>query len=88
VKEGPALYEVDQGRASRCWLEKHPDRREEVRRATGAYEAATETPDTPAERFHQATAPAHPDAPPEPGPPYTPPRPLMADPDVEEDVER
>src|SRR5690606_34037237 len=44
VSDGALVSGEDRGsagvRTSRCWLERHPERREEVRRRTGAYEAS------------------------------------------------
>ena len=89
VEKMPPLFDAGRGRASRCWLEEHPERREWVRRETGAYEGSrVGIVDTPAERFHRDAAAARevPDA--EREPPQAPARPLSQDPDVEEDVER
>jgi oligopeptide/dipeptide ABC transporter ATP-binding protein len=77
VNAGPDLFEADPGHYSRCWLEKHPERR-----AAGRPGAA------PAERYHRAAAAESAAPPPEAGPPEAPPRPLAEHPDVEEDVER
>lgn len=77
------------GRTSRCWLERHPERREEVRRRTGAYEASrVSRAEAPAERWHAASAAEHAAPEPERAPPETPARPFMGDPDTEEDVRR
>ncbi len=53
VAEHPPLIEVGAGRASRCWLEERPERREEVRRAGGGFVAATR-PGAPGERGGEA----------------------------------
>jgi oligopeptide/dipeptide ABC transporter ATP-binding protein len=36
-REEPPLFEVAPGRRSKCWLVENPERREEVRRATGGF---------------------------------------------------
>jgi peptide/nickel transport system ATP-binding protein len=41
VAEPPPLFELGPGRKSRCWLVEHPERRDEVRRTTGAFTADT-----------------------------------------------
>jgi oligopeptide/dipeptide ABC transporter ATP-binding protein len=36
-REEPPLFEIAPGRRSKCWLVENPERREEVRRATGGF---------------------------------------------------
>src|SRR5690606_7078396 len=89
VEAAPELFPAGEGRASRCWLEKHPERREEVRRRTGAYDASRAgRADAPAERWHGRAAAEHAAPGPEIAPPDAPARPPMGEPDVAEDVER
>src|SRR5690606_25133020 len=88
VNAMPELFEAGPAHRSRCWLEPHPDRRDEVRRTTGAYDALRAGALPPAERYHRSAgredaAPAA-----EREPPRAAPRPLGNDPDVESDVER
>jgi oligopeptide/dipeptide ABC transporter ATP-binding protein len=54
VEKEPGLLTVDAGGAARCWLEQHPQRRDEVRRREGGF-AAAEKPGfvPPAEAYHQ-----------------------------------
>ncbi|MGH7482295.1 MAG: ABC transporter ATP-binding protein [Longimicrobiales bacterium] len=42
--EAPPLFELGEGRASRCWLEEHPERRDEVRRRGGGFDAVHSAP--------------------------------------------
>jgi peptide/nickel transport system ATP-binding protein len=55
VREAPPLLETrtDPVRHARCWLEQHPERREEVRRR-GAFGAGVEEVPAPAEEYHRA----------------------------------
>jgi oligopeptide/dipeptide ABC transporter ATP-binding protein len=39
-REEPPLFEIAPGRKSKCWLVENPERREEVRRATGGFTSA------------------------------------------------
>ena len=41
VREMPELFDARPGHRSRCWLEHHPERREQVEREKGGYAAAT-----------------------------------------------
>lgn len=86
VDAHPGLFEAGVGHASRCWLEKHPERREAVRRETGGY--AAKVPRTPAEEHHRPAAATGEAPEPERSPPEAPPRPFLADPDTEREVER
>jgi oligopeptide/dipeptide ABC transporter ATP-binding protein len=93
VSDGALVSGEDRGsagvRTSRCWLERHPERREEVRRRTGAYEASrVGRAEAPAEQWHAASAAEHAAPEPERAPPEAPSRPIMGDPDTEEDVRR
>ncbi|CAN5525870.1 ABC transporter ATP-binding protein [soil metagenome] len=36
-REEPPLFEIGPGRRNKCWLVEHPERREEIRRATGGF---------------------------------------------------
>lgn len=61
VEEAPPLFEagVDGDRHARCWLEQHPERREEVQRR-GAYAgdiADTTESVAPAEQYHERVRP-------------------------------
>src|SRR5690554_2997986 len=76
VNAAPDLFDAGEGHRSRCWLEKHPERR-----------AARRVGEAPAERYHRQAA-EDAAAPPETEPPEAPPRPLHEHPDAEEDVER
>jgi len=53
VKEHPDLFDAGESQRSRCWLEKHPERREEIDRTRGGYRALTEGAAPPAEAYHQ-----------------------------------
>ncbi|HEX7120221.1 MAG TPA: ABC transporter ATP-binding protein [Longimicrobiales bacterium] len=89
VESAPDLFGADGDHASRCWLERHPERREQVARETGAYEGTRAgRPDAPAERWHRGAADEHAAPPPEVAPPEAPPRPMMGEPETERDVER
>ncbi|HEX6938159.1 MAG TPA: ABC transporter ATP-binding protein [Longimicrobiales bacterium] len=89
VEAAPDLFDAGSGHASRCWLERHPGRREQVARETGAYEGSrTGRVGAPAERWHRDAAAGHAAPAAETAPPAAPPQPLMGDPDVEEDVQR
>ena len=77
VNAAPDLFDAGDGHRSRCWLEKHPERRAERRPG-----------EAPAERYHRTAAAEGAAAPPEVGPPEAPPRPLHEHPDIEKDVER
>ncbi|CAN5889082.1 ABC transporter ATP-binding protein [soil metagenome] len=81
VTEAPPLLETqgDTPRTARCWLEKHPERRQEVR-ASGAFTGHTAGL-APAEEFHRSAAGAR-AGPPEPVSPEVPP-PAAAMPDPE-----
>lgn len=83
VDRAPELFPSGAGQAARCWLEKHPERR-----AEGGYPADGKSGEAPAEAYHQRTAAADGEPPPDASPPVAPPRPLAEDPAVEEDVER
>ncbi|HET9986041.1 MAG TPA: ABC transporter ATP-binding protein [Longimicrobiales bacterium] len=101
VREHPELFAAGDGRAARCWLEKHPERRAEVDRTTGGFlglagvsaaalgaEGPLAVEAAPAEAWHQRAA-GEPSVPaPEATPPVAPARPLAEDPDAERDVER
>src|SRR5690606_17146661 len=39
-KEEPPLFDLGGGRKSKCWLEQHPERREQVRRESGGFTPA------------------------------------------------
>jgi len=77
VNAAPDVFDAGEGHRSRCWLEKHPERR-----------AARRAGEAPAERYHREAAAEGAAAPPEAEPPEAPPRPLHEHPDIEEDVER
>src|SRR5690606_26341778 len=77
VNAAPDLFDAGEGQRSRCWLEKHPERR-----------AARHAGEAPAERYHREAAAESAAAPPEAEPPEAPPRPLREHPDAEEDLER
>jgi peptide/nickel transport system ATP-binding protein len=67
VREMPELFEPGPGRAARCWLEQHPERRREVDRARGGFETDPAAAVAPAEAYHREAA-ARGEAPPaEPG---------------------
>jgi oligopeptide/dipeptide ABC transporter ATP-binding protein len=69
VHEQPPLIDAGPQRHARCWLERHPERRAEVRRARAAFTTATD-PDAapaPAEDYHRAAAESGDAPPPENG---------------------
>ena len=82
VDEAPALFAAGPGQHSRCWLEKHPERREEVRAHHGGDVWQDRSPTPPAEVYHRMQDGG------EAVPPESPAAPLSANPDVERDVER
>jgi oligopeptide/dipeptide ABC transporter ATP-binding protein len=76
VEQPPPLFPVggSPDRASRCWLEPHPERRTAVRAAHADYRSDTPAEAVaPAERYHERVAGAGGATPPEPGPPDEPP---------------
>lgn len=88
VEAAPELFRAGPGHRSRCWLEKHPERREQVDRESGGYQATVEGGPAPAEIYHRRAAAEGADGDPEPEPPEAPARPLADDPDIEDDVQR
>ena len=66
VKEHPELFAIGGGDAgssrssydhrSRCWLEKHPQRRDEVDRTRGGFAKSLEGAVAPAESYHRSAA--------------------------------
>jgi len=57
VREHPDLFSTNAHHTSRCWLEKHPERRREIDRAVGGYQAITEgRAKPPAEEYHRRAA--------------------------------
>lgn len=89
VEAEPGLFAAGPGHNARCWLEKHPDRRAEVRRERGGYDASRHGVEAaPAETWHRSAAAEGDAAEAEREPPAAPPRPLAEDPDSEKDVER
>jgi peptide/nickel transport system ATP-binding protein len=65
VEKHPPLFDAPGGQLSRCWLEEHPERREQVRRERGGFATSLEEAEQarPAEAYHRDAA-AHGDAPP------------------------
>jgi peptide/nickel transport system ATP-binding protein/oligopeptide transport system ATP-binding protein len=104
VREEPPLFDIPAGdgapsaaspsssHRARCWLERHPERREEIDRAgkgfsrTGPGPGPKTPADAPAAGWHRAAAGAGGADAPEARPPDLAPRPLATDPDVEGDV--
>jgi peptide/nickel transport system ATP-binding protein len=66
VREAPPLLPtgVDPSRVARCWLEKHPERRQEIRRK-GAFQGDLTAGIAPAEAYHEEAAAAGVAPPPE-----------------------
>jgi oligopeptide/dipeptide ABC transporter ATP-binding protein len=58
VNEHPPLFDAGPAQLARCWLEKHPERRDAVRRDGSAYTGDPAAADAapPAERYHRAAA--------------------------------
>ena len=75
VREAPPLLQIrnstDPQRVARCWLEKYPERRAEIR-ARGAFTGALAGAPAPAEEYHRAAAAAGIAPPPEPTTPERP----------------
>ena len=88
VDQAPALFPAGAGRHSRCWLEEHPERRQQVIAQHGSVEAVWQNAIPPAETYHRMHGAHGPAAPPEAQPPQSAPRPLAEEPDAEKDVER
>lgn len=88
VDVAPELFPAGDGHSARCWLEKHPERREAARRGEGGYVAEDTGAVAPAETYHREAAQADGVPPAEASPPVAPPRPLEEEPEIEEDVER
>jgi peptide/nickel transport system ATP-binding protein len=89
AREHPELFDVEPGHRSRCWLERYPERREEVDRTTGGFAGvAAGRAGAPAEEAHREAASAGTAPPAEAAPPEAPPRPLSEHPEVEKDIGR
>jgi peptide/nickel transport system ATP-binding protein len=88
VREAPPLLEAlgDRARLARCWLEKHPERRQEIR-ARGAFQGIFATGAAPAEQYHEAAAAAGLEPPPEAAAPEAPPPDVQLPPSELRDVE-
>jgi oligopeptide/dipeptide ABC transporter ATP-binding protein len=58
--EEPPLFEIGPGRRNKCWLVEHPERREQVRRETGGFTAATAAEASATEGLPQGPQPGEP----------------------------
>jgi oligopeptide/dipeptide ABC transporter ATP-binding protein len=60
VEKEPPLFEAGPAQRARCWLEEHPQRRTEVRRAGGGFDDDPAVADAvpPAEQYHRSAAQA------------------------------
>jgi oligopeptide/dipeptide ABC transporter ATP-binding protein len=90
VKEQPEIFHVSAGHGSRCWLEKYPERRQEIDDAGRGFTSIKRAEElTPAEAYHRraAIADARMHAP-ELAPPYAAPAPLADEPEIDRDVNR
>jgi oligopeptide/dipeptide ABC transporter ATP-binding protein len=89
VKEAPPLLQIrndpDPQRVARCWLEKHPERRAEIR-ARGAFTTSVSGAPAPAEEYHRAAAARGAAPPPEPTTPERPDITLSMPPAEQQDV--
>jgi oligopeptide/dipeptide ABC transporter ATP-binding protein len=90
VKEQPAIFHVSADHGSRCWLEKYPERRQEIDDAGRGFTSIKRADElTPAEAYHRraAIADARMHAP-EVAPPYAAPNPLADQDNIDRDVNR